>query len=53
MGVKSMIVGVTAANKVEKERKAFMAAGLDDCYDKPLTPKEVIALLDELAKRLL
>ncbi|KAL7131118.1 hypothetical protein ABFS83_13G177500 [Erythranthe nasuta] len=52
MGVTSMIVGVTAC-EVEAEKAEFMAAGLDACWDKPLSGSAIIAMLDELAKKLL
>ncbi|KAI3455953.1 hypothetical protein Pfo_012616 [Paulownia fortunei] len=52
MGVSSMIVGVTARG-LEAEKEAFMAAGLDACWEKPLNGAAVIAMLDELAKKLL
>lgn len=50
MGVRCMIVGVTAGGEAEKA--AFVAAGLDCCWDKPLSSKIVVAVLDELGKRL-
>ncbi|CAA0823743.1 response regulator 24 [Striga hermonthica] len=52
MGVKATIVGVTACG-VEKERAAFLAAGLDGCVDKTLTARAFIVILDELALRVL
>ncbi|KAK6150125.1 hypothetical protein DH2020_017650 [Rehmannia glutinosa] len=52
MGVTSMIVGVTGRG-VEADKAAFMAAGLDDCIDKPLNGGAIIAMLDELAKKVL
>lgn len=36
MGVSSMIVGVTS-HSMDTEKGTFMAAGLDDCYGKPLS----------------
>ncbi|KAK3441894.1 hypothetical protein EUGRSUZ_B02166 [Eucalyptus grandis] len=36
MGVDSMIVGVTS-HSMDTEKDTFMAAGLDDCYGKPLS----------------
>ncbi|PIN03080.1 Histidine kinase [Handroanthus impetiginosus] len=50
MGVRSMIVGVTGRG-VEAEKEAFMGAGLDSCWDKPLNPKAVVSMLDQLAKK--
>ncbi|KAG8385234.1 hypothetical protein BUALT_Bualt03G0020900 [Buddleja alternifolia] len=52
MGVNSMIVGVTAC-KVEAKKEAFMGAGLDYCWEKPLNGGAVVSMLDELAKKLL
>lgn len=52
MGVSCMIVGVTASSK-EAEKAAFMEAGLDYIWKKPLDGKDVIHILDELAKNVL
>lgn len=52
MGVKSVIVGVTACgSKAEKE--AFMNAGLDHCWEKPLNVARISSLLDELVPKML
>ncbi|KAK9266468.1 hypothetical protein L1049_021380 [Liquidambar formosana] len=47
MGIGSMIVGVTSRN-LESEKQAFMGAGLNDCYVKPLTVDDMIAILNKL-----
>ncbi|TYI69074.1 hypothetical protein E1A91_D08G129300v1 [Gossypium mustelinum] len=49
MGVTSMIVGVTSKNG-PGEQQAFMEAGLDYCFEKPLTPEIISFLLEELNK---
>ncbi|KAK3418243.1 two-component response regulator 24-like [Eucalyptus grandis] len=48
-GVKSMIVGLTSQN-AEADRAAFMAAGLDECLEKPLTDEKIKSLVDTLEK---
>ncbi|KAH6773485.1 hypothetical protein C2S52_003626 [Perilla frutescens var. hirtella] len=52
MGVSCMIVGVTARDD-EAEKAAFVAAGLDFCWEKPLSAQGVVAILDDLTKKLL
>ncbi|KAL3833696.1 hypothetical protein ACJIZ3_008432 [Penstemon smallii] len=52
MGVSSTIVGVTSRTQ-EGETQAFMEAGLDACWEKPLTRDGIISLLDQVAKKLL
>ncbi|KAF8402020.1 hypothetical protein HHK36_012971 [Tetracentron sinense] len=47
MGVRSMIVGVTAYSK-RSEKQEFMDAGLDDYHEKPLTAVKLISLLRDL-----
>ncbi|KAH7838256.1 hypothetical protein Vadar_024099 [Vaccinium darrowii] len=47
MGVNSMIVGVTSQDG-DSEKQAFMGAGLDDCYMKPLTADTITSLLQQL-----
>ncbi|CAK9142855.1 unnamed protein product [Ilex paraguariensis] len=49
MEVNSMIVGVTSRG-LDSEKQAFMAAGLDDCHEKPLTADAVTSLVQELVK---
>lgn len=49
MGVSTMIVGLTS-NDSEEEKQAFMEAGLDDFYAKPLTSAKVANLLEKLKK---
>lgn len=47
MGVKSFIVGVSS-RFLDEERNEFMSAGLDQCYEKPLTMANIKALLEEM-----
>ncbi|KAG5515908.1 hypothetical protein RHGRI_036824 [Rhododendron griersonianum] len=47
MGVNSMIVGMTSRDR-DSEKQAFMGAGLDDCYMKPLTADTITSLLQQL-----
>ncbi|XVE90061.1 hypothetical protein DITRI_Ditri20bG0046600 [Diplodiscus trichospermus] len=49
MGVNSMIVGVTSRD-LSFEKEAFMEAGLDLCFEKPLTPEKISFILQELNK---
>ncbi|XP_039040912.1 two-component response regulator 24-like, partial [Hibiscus syriacus] len=49
MGVSSMIVGLTS-RVPPCEMQAFMAAGLDFCFEKPLSINTVAFLLKELNK---
>ncbi|KAK8511970.1 hypothetical protein V6N13_073797 [Hibiscus sabdariffa] len=49
MGVTSMIVGVTSLDSIF-DRQAFMEAGLDHCFTKPLTTENINFLLQELNK---
>ncbi|XP_047330970.1 two-component response regulator ARR22-like [Impatiens glandulifera] len=50
MGVNSMIVGITSCDK-DEERQAFLEAGLDNCYNKPLTTNVVVSLVQDLANK--
>ncbi|XP_030475410.2 two-component response regulator 24-like [Syzygium oleosum] len=47
MGVSSMIVGVTS-HSMDTEKGTFMAAGLDDCYGKPLSIKILKNILQKM-----
>lgn len=47
MGVNSMIVGVTSRG-LDSEKQAFMGAGLNYCYEKPLKADIVNTLLQDL-----
>ncbi|VFQ98395.1 unnamed protein product [Cuscuta campestris] len=47
MGVKSTIVGVTSHGP-EADMGAFMGAGLNDCFAKPLTPEIVYRIVNLL-----
>ncbi|KAI3423373.1 Response regulatory domain-containing protein [Psidium guajava] len=47
MGVGSMIVGVTS-HSMDTEKETFMAAGLDDCYGKPLSIKILRNILQKM-----
>lgn len=49
MGVNCLIVGVTSKD-APHEQLAFMEAGLDYCFGKPLTPEIICFLMDELIK---
>ena len=49
MGVNSLIVGVTSRG-LPNENQAFMEAGLDYCFEKPLTSDMISFLLQELNK---
>ncbi|XP_016514147.1 two-component response regulator ARR22-like [Nicotiana tabacum] len=51
MGITTMIVGMTNVNDKEEVRKEFMEAGLDDCYEKPLTPEIFRSLLEKLSNK--
>ncbi|XP_030442516.1 two-component response regulator 24-like [Syzygium oleosum] len=48
-GVKSMIVGLTSQN-AEADKAAFMATGLDECLEKPLTVEKIKSLVETLEK---
>ncbi|OMO50912.1 hypothetical protein COLO4_37866 [Corchorus olitorius] len=48
-GVNSLIVGVTSRGS-PYEKKAFMEAGLDFCFEKPLTAEKITFLLQKLNK---
>ncbi|XVF35612.1 hypothetical protein REPUB_Repub18cG0161000 [Reevesia pubescens] len=49
MGVNTLIVGVTSRDS-PYEKQAFMEAGLDYCFAKPLTADKINFLLQELHK---
>lgn len=44
-----MIVGVTSRTNND-EKEAFITAGLDDCYGKPLTMDKINSLVEKLEK---
>ncbi|CAH8388304.1 unnamed protein product [Eruca vesicaria subsp. sativa] len=48
MKVTSMIVGVTTLAADEEEYKAFMDAGLDHCFEKPLSKDKLEPLINKL-----
>ncbi|EOY10800.1 hypothetical protein QUC31_009818 [Theobroma cacao] len=50
MGVNSLIVGVTSRDS-QYETQAFMEAGLDFCFEKPLTADKISFILQELNKK--
>ncbi|XP_051125210.1 two-component response regulator 24-like [Andrographis paniculata] len=50
MGVKSMIIGVTARG-LDSEKEAFIRAGLDKCWEKPLNVELLNAALNELTMK--
>ncbi|XP_038889283.1 two-component response regulator 24-like [Benincasa hispida] len=45
MGVKSKIIGVTGHGPTSEKKAAFMEAGLDHCFMKPLTIESLQTLL--------
>ncbi|WRX10971.1 Signal transduction response regulator [Theobroma cacao] len=47
MGVRCKMLGVTA-HFYERERQAFLAAGVDEFIEKPLTPDILVPILREL-----
>jgi len=47
MGIRDMIVGVSSSHGAENV-EAFMEAGLDDYYTKPLTVDTLKAILDKI-----
>ncbi|XWS36530.1 hypothetical protein CRYUN_Cryun20dG0092700 [Craigia yunnanensis] len=47
MGVRCKILGITACS-YERERQAFLAAGVDEFIEKPLTPDILVPILREL-----
>jgi hypothetical protein len=49
MGVNSVIMGVTSRD-LDSEKNVFIAAGLNECYEKPLTIEKIKSLLKELNK---
>ncbi|KAK9090431.1 hypothetical protein Sjap_023608 [Stephania japonica] len=50
-GVNTMILGITARSR-EWEREEFMAAGLNDCQEKPLTRAKLLSALQEVDAKL-
>ncbi|XP_030516368.2 two-component response regulator 24-like [Rhodamnia argentea] len=50
MGAKSMIVGLTSRDS-KGDKEAFMAAGLDECLEKPLTADKLKSLVETLEKK--
>ncbi|KAE8727935.1 SYP112 protein [Hibiscus syriacus] len=47
MGIHSMIVGVTDSD-LDSEKQEFRTAGVDYCFEKPLTPERINLLLNDL-----
>ncbi|KAE8710310.1 hypothetical protein F3Y22_tig00110324pilonHSYRG00004 [Hibiscus syriacus] len=47
MGIHSMIVGVTESD-VDSEKREFATAGVDYCFQKPLTPERINFILNDL-----
>ncbi|GAV63850.1 Response_reg domain-containing protein [Cephalotus follicularis] len=47
MGIRTKMLGVTTCN-YERERQAFLAAGVDVFIDKPLAPENLVPILMEL-----
>ncbi|XP_010549639.1 PREDICTED: two-component response regulator ARR22 [Tarenaya hassleriana] len=48
MGVTSMIVGVTSLGNEEEHREAFMEAGLNQCFGKPLNIEKIAPVFNQL-----
>ncbi|XP_041008871.1 two-component response regulator 24-like [Juglans microcarpa x Juglans regia] len=51
MGVRSIIAGVSTCTRDELEQKEFMAAGLDDFQEKPLTTPKLVSILQKVNKK--
>ncbi|XVE72820.1 hypothetical protein DITRI_Ditri11bG0069300 [Diplodiscus trichospermus] len=47
MGVRSKMLGLSARSN-ERERQAFLAAGVDEFIEKPLDPENLVPILREL-----
>ena len=47
MGIHSKMLVVTACN-IEREKQAFMDAGVDAFIEKPLTPEKVASIIREM-----
>lgn len=47
MGIRSKMLGVTACS-YERERRAFLDAGVDEFIEKPLTPQKLASVLREI-----
>jgi len=50
MGVKSLIFGITSAD--EQSMQTFKAAGLDECFEKPLDDEKIDKILEQLNERI-
>ncbi|KAJ9697116.1 hypothetical protein PVL29_009053 [Vitis rotundifolia] len=47
MGIRSKMLGVTACS-YDRERQAFLDAGVDEFIEKPLTPQKLASVLREI-----
>ncbi|KAG5578366.1 hypothetical protein H5410_058500 [Solanum commersonii] len=51
MGITTMIVGITTPDDNEEYHKEFMDAGLDECYEKPLTKEILQSLVEKISNK--
>ncbi|CAN4119110.1 unnamed protein product [Withania somnifera] len=51
MGITTMIVGMTTQCDNEEYHKQFMEAGLDECYEQPLTMKTFESLIEKISNK--
>ncbi|KAG5577001.1 hypothetical protein H5410_057135 [Solanum commersonii] len=51
MGITTMIVGITTPDVNDKYHKEFMEAGLDECYEKPLTKEILQSLVEKISNK--
>ncbi|XP_049379757.1 two-component response regulator ARR22-like [Solanum stenotomum] len=51
MEITTMIVGITTPDDNEEYRKKFMEAGLDECYEKPLTKEILQSLVEKISNK--
>ncbi|MCE5167120.1 hypothetical protein HAX54_038471 [Datura stramonium] len=52
MEITTMIVGMTNLDENEEYCKEFMEAGLDECYEKPLTMKIFQSLVEKIFNKI-
>ncbi|TMX04062.1 hypothetical protein EJD97_011688 [Solanum chilense] len=51
MGITTTIVGITTPDDNEEYHKKFMEAGLDECYEKPLTKEILQSLIEKIGNK--
>ncbi|KAM3398730.1 two-component response regulator ARR22-like [Capsicum galapagoense] len=51
MGITTMIVGMPTQSDNEEYRKEFMEAGLDKCYEQPLTMETFQSLIEKVSNK--